>query len=322
MTTPDPVSVAADKRPNPLRSLGDVLIPLLRDPATWIFLAVWVLAAGYLGAIGRGGVVITEILNTAILFVIFGVVTVALTLHAPAAEPVDAAAATRPGRWRLPAQFAVLLVVGVLTGYRGMVFNRALPPGLDTMPVWTPLVNALDNFWGHIFVKPANPFWGTNPTLYVIVPGLCLLALGARWRSLGFARGHRWWLIALLWGSTKIIGIGISLVTGSYGLLTLLHYLVSNLLQNGFSEEFLWRGAVLTRLKPLVGTTWAAVLSSIGFGLWHLGVDTTGGNYLAGAAVGILSQGTFGLAMAIVFLRTRNLLAPTIIHILTDTPSF
>jgi hypothetical protein len=298
----------------------DALVALLRDPAGWAFLAVWMLAAAYLVVIGQGDRVVSAILNTDILFVIFGGVTIALTTKAPAAEPVDAAAASRPGRWRLPAQIGVLLVAIVLTGYRGMVFNHALPRTLDSLSVWTPVVDALDGFWRHVF---AIPSWGTNPTLYVIVPGLCLLALGARWRSLGFARGYRSWLIALLWGSIQIIGIIVALAMGRYGVLTLLRYFVSNLLQNGFSEEFLFRGALLTRLKPLLGTSWAVVLSSLVFGLWHLGVDTAGGgNYLAGAAVGILSQGTFGLAMAIVFLRTRNLLAPTILHILFDTPTF
>lgn len=308
------------KAPGPLQAVRDKVVALPRDPAAWTFLAVWVLAAAYLVVIGRGDRVIAAIVNTDILFIILGITTVALTTKALPAEPVDAIAASRPGRWRLPLQIGVLLVVIVLTGYRGMVFNRALPRSLDTLPVWTPLVDALDGLWGHVF---AISFWGSNPTLYVIVPGLALLALGARWRSLGFARGYRSWLIAMLWGSIQISGIVMALATGRYGVLTLLRYFVSNLLQNGFSEEYLFRGALLTRLKPLLGTSWAVVLSSLAFGIWHLGADTAGdGNYLAGAAVGILSQGTFGLAMAIVFLRTRNLLAPTIIHILGDTPAF
>lgn len=63
------------------------------------------------------------------------------------------------------------------------------------------------------------------------------------------------------------------------------------------------------------------VLSSLIFGLCHIpaALPSLHGNYLATTAFVIASQGTFGLELAILFSRTRNLLAPTILHVLIDT---
>ncbi len=43
------------------------------------------------------------------------------------------------------------------------------------------------------------------------------------------------------------------------------------------------------------------------------------GNPLAALAFTIVAQATIGLGLAIVFVRTRNLLAPSVIHVLINT---
>jgi membrane protease YdiL (CAAX protease family) len=295
----------------------DTLGPLLRDRAVWCFCAVWAVAAVYLSLVGSAHQVVVSLTFTVPWLVVLGLATILLTANAPVTPPADDAAKGQRGRWWI--QLAVVLAFAVLTAQRGMVFHKDAPGAFATIPLWSPLVSLLTTLWGKVL---PNPFWGVNPTLYVLLPGICLLALGARWRELGFARGYRSWTVALLWSAVFLVPIVIALISGGLGALLFLKYLVSNLLQNGFSEEFLMRGALMTRLMPLVGRSWAAVLSAIVFGMWHLGLNTqaVGGNYLAGLALGVISQGTFGLAMAIVFLRTRNLLAPTIIHILADVP--
>ena len=77
----------------------------------------------------------------------------------------------------------------------------------------------------------------------------------------------------------------------------------------------------MTRLSYLLCDDWGLVLSTLIFGLFHIGVQTSAvhGDWLAGAAYTIIDQAVIGLGMAIIFLRTRNLLASSIFHVLLDT---
>ena len=92
---------------------------------------------------------------------------------------------------------------------------------------------------------------------------------------------------------------------------------MGHLLQNGFSEEFLFRGAFQTRLRAFMTSDWALVIQALVFGLWHIGFDTQtmGGDVLAGLALGIASHSVMGLALGILFQRTRNLIAPSLVHV-------
>lgn len=287
---------------------------VIRSPASWFFFVIWLLAVAYLGLGGYASLLLESAIYSTLTLLVFGLLTIPLTARAPTPAYMEAPPTSRGRLW---AQVGVLLVFVLLTGYRGMVFNRALPRSLSSLPLWTPLVDLLDRLWGSIL---PNPFPGVNPTLYVLLPGALLLALGARPRELGFARGYRALRVAALWSAIQLVLIAVALVIGRLTLLPLVGTIVRNIFQNGFSEEFLFRSALMTRLARLLGNSWAVVLSSLLFGLWHLGTNTSfaGGSYLAGAALGAVSQAVFGLGVAFVFLRTRNLLAPTIIHILAD----
>lgn len=88
-------------------------------------------------------------------------------------------------------------------------------------------------------------------------------------------------------------------------------------------EEFLWRGAVLTRLRLVVGGPWSIVISSLVFGIWHIGANLRafGGQPAPAVAYCIFSQATIGVAFALLFVRTHNLLAPAVAHVLLDTAS-
>jgi membrane protease YdiL (CAAX protease family) len=297
-----------------LRLYRDNLRAVIRTPAVWFFFVMWLLAIAYLGFGGYTRILRTSAIYPALTLVVFGLLTIPLTAGAPAPPFPEAPAASRG---RLLAQTGMLLVLMLLTGYLGMVFNHALPRGLTYLPVWSPLVNLLVRLWGSIL---PNPFLGVIPTLYVALPGALLLALGARPRELGFAQGYCSVRVAALWSAIQLVLVAVALVTARLAPLALGTTIVRNIFQNGFSEEFLFRGALLTRVARLLGTSWAVVLSSLLFGLWHIGTNTTyaGGSYLAGAAMGIASQAVFGVGIAFVFLRTRNLLAPTLIHIVAD----
>jgi membrane protease YdiL (CAAX protease family) len=70
----------------------------------------------------------------------------------------------------------------------------------------------------------------------------------------------------------------------------------------------------------VLNPTWALAVQALIFGLWHLSANTQmmDGNVLAGLAVCTLVQIVSGLVYGLVFLRTRNLLAPSVAHVLMN----
>jgi len=68
------------------------------------------------------------------------------------------------------------------------------------------------------------------------------------------------------------------------------------------------------------GSEWAVALSTLVFGLWHMGLamSITNNNILAAIASSIALQGIIGLWFAILFVRTHNLLVPAAFHSLWD----
>lgn len=78
-------------------------------------------------------------------------------------------------------------------------------------------------------------------------------------------------------------------------------YTVSAALVAPVAEEFMFRGIILNRLKIKFGVKKAIIISSILFGLIH-------------SDLGILSAVVFGICMAVVYLKTRNIFATVSIH--------
>lgn len=98
--------------------------------------------------------------------------------------------------------------------------------------------------------------------------------------------------------------------------------MLSHLLINGFGEEFLFRGALQTRVRALLGPSWAIVIQALAFGIWHFGANygSLGMTGVAAAtAYCVVKSATFGLAFGIIFQRTRNLLACSMIHVVTNS---
>lgn len=68
-------------------------------------------------------------------------------------------------------------------------------------------------------------------------------------------------------------------------------------------EELLFRGVLFNRLNEKMSLILAMLISSLLFGLFHgLGV----------------AQFVFGLCMCVVYLKTRNIMVPIIIHIMNN----
>jgi membrane protease YdiL (CAAX protease family) len=86
--------------------------------------------------------------------------------------------------------------------------------------------------------------------------------------------------------------------------------------------KFLIRGALQTRLRALLGTSWAIVIQALTFGIWHFAAYSGSLGITGVAAVTafcVVRSATFGLAYGIVFQRTRNLLACSAIHVVTNS---
>lgn len=275
-------------------------------PILWIVLPVYLLANMYLLRLGEiDGVLL--LLANALYLALMAWLTTRLTHPQPAAK-----SAADVSKTTLGAQLSVILVMLILTGLIGF-----------SIPLWSNLVNWFYNL-GESFL-PAAWFGGpgnavANPVQYFLIPFGLLLLLGAQPNELGFGKGHKVWQVCLLWLALPlVIWVGL-LATGSLAPQTFVRRLIGNSLQNGFFEEFLFRGALYTRLRLLLSWPWAIVIQALLFGLWHLQVNTQAmdGNILAGLALCMVSQTVSGLVYGIVFQRTRNLAAPSVVHVVMN----
>lgn len=290
-----------------LASALEALVRAGQHPAAWVFAIIYGASATILVISGHAPLLAIELGLAGFLAALL-LVTVALTApdQLTTLDGDDASFARDARVW---GQLGLLSVVVLFTLYGGMVFNGVAPriPGL---------------FDGVQSVYRLSTLL-LNPTLYVILPALLLFVLGARLRTLGIARGRRARAASALWSVGPVIGIGIALVVGHLSMLRLLSILIGNTLRSGPMEEFLWRGAVLTRLRLVVGAPWGIVISSLAFGIWHIGtnVRSFGGQLAPAMAYCVVSQATIGLAFGLLFVRTHNLLAPSVAHVLLDTVS-
>ncbi|HLH69116.1 MAG TPA: CPBP family intramembrane glutamic endopeptidase [Candidatus Dormibacteraeota bacterium] len=280
----------------------------IRAPAAWCFAAVWA-ASGVLLAL-RGEAELA-LLGLGQLTGVLALTWIMLLVTAPVEWPPE-----RGGSWRSRSQLAVVALAVVLTGVDGMVFHRVGPTWLGSIPLWSGLVRAL--LLGGQALRLGASF--SNLVTYVILPLAILLALGVRAAQLGLTRSRSTARVLAVWATLPALGALAEVVLGGRPPLALLMTLAGNVLQNGFSEEFLFRGALLTRVAAEAGPAWGVVVSSLVFGLWHLGANWSGvhGDPVAAACAGICTQGSLGLGLGMVFVRTRSLLAGTVVHILLD----
>lgn len=297
---------------HPLRhKFAQVLTATVSSRAAWFFAGVWLAAALVLTVSGYGFPVNGLLMGLA--YLLFSLFTVVLTQPNPAQQ-----ATTAPERRRVWLQLGIVVLFIVLTAWNGLVFHAVVTdaPGV---PLWSPFVQTLQRLGGQWF---GNDNFVANPVTYVVVPLVVLLLAGARLPGLGFARGHRVGRVLLLWAALPLAYFAYALLAGPLTLGRLLARFVSNFLQNGFFEEFLFRGALQTRLRRIVGPAWALVLQALLFGVWHLGLgysNTGHTGLLLAVASTVVYQAVAGLAFGVLFERTRNLLVPSVVHILVNS---
>jgi membrane protease YdiL (CAAX protease family) len=290
-------------------------VPILANVAASrqarLFGAVWLAAAATLVVTGQGFSALDGALF-GLAYLGFSLVTVAIT------EPKSAQPASSTRRPRVWVQLGIVALFVTLTAWRGLGFHDVVGPEA-TMPLWSPLVDTLQRAGDRWF---GNGNFVANPVLYVGIPLPLLLLAGARLRSLGFGAGHRTTRVLLLWSAVPLAVFGYALIAGVLAPGVLIARVISNTLNNGFFEEFLFRGALQTRLRGLVGPSSALILQALVFGVWHLGLGFTETGHVGlvpALASTVAHQAIIGLAFGILFERTRNLLAPSVAHVLINS---
>lgn len=265
------------------------------------FAVVWLWGVGFLALRGEWSWV-GRAAGIAVGLGVFIWITFWLTRERPTLpEGEEEGGPGAPGRLALQLGIALVLAAMASLRFRGI-------------PLWSDFVGMLYDAGRALPVPHAN--YLANPVLYVVLPGAAVLALGASWRGIGFRKGWRPWRVVAAW-SAPVVGIWVyAMITSGLGMGRIVRALVSHTFQNGFMEEFLWRGVIQTRLARLWSPGWGLVLASLLFGWWHIDsiTDWSGDDWWLAGALNVVVQAPFGLAMGVIFDRTRNLLAPSVIH--------
>lgn len=266
-------------------------VALARSRAAWSFAAVAVSAALLVAATGRA-VDLLPGLEPLALLLLAGLVVVPLTAGAP--EPA----------WRMAeprSRAALWAPVAVSIAYAGVV------PVAATMAARAPLVGQL------VVLGQA------------VLPLATALLAGARWPELGFGRAYRALpTAALLIGPLLAAGAALQ-AAGVIAFGAVTGGAITYLLYGAIPEEVHLRGVLMTRLDGQVGTGWAMVISSLLFGLSHVTANVGywgGPPWPVAAALGVVFEGTLGLGLAAVFLRTRSLPAAIALHAALDGLNF
>jgi membrane protease YdiL (CAAX protease family) len=276
--------------------------------------AIWLVSAAVLAMAGQ----ITWLLMVTATDVFYlGMTWVSMRVAGPAAAAAPAAQAAPGERRKIWVQIGVLLAIILAIGL------NAFKPAFS-VPLWNDMVTALGALGERILPVawvggPANAV--ANPVQYFVIPLVLLLALGASFRELGFAPGQRSWWVSAAWLVIPLIVFAVMLLTDGLTLPVLGRRLLGNSLQNGFFEEFLFRGALQTRLSKVVSPLTALIAQALLFGAWHVASNTRGldGSLLTGLAACFVSQAVIGLCAGLLFQRTRNLLAPSVMHVVMNT---
>ena len=299
-----PIASAGDEGAS-MPGLVVTLNQAARHPASWLFALAWLLAVLCLIVTGYGALALQDT-PFGVFALALALGSIALTTGAPPAQRPAASSANKP--WAQALLIALVIALSLSETPLLDLLLRAAPQILQRI--------SLNDFYELAYSV-------ANPIVYFALPTLLLGALGVRPRDFNLGVGWRSWRVVLLWAAPLLIMlIGALIFTSSRRFLPLIPIVVvGNALQNGFFEEFLWRGVVMSRLRLALGASWSIALSSLLFGLWHTLAESGAvrGNVLAAMALSIVSLAPIGLAFAIVVYRTRNLLASSFIHVLWDT---
>jgi membrane protease YdiL (CAAX protease family) len=225
-------------------------------------------------------------------------------------EPADALK-QEGTRGSLAARGVVLAIAVAWTVLLGLSFN-----------IRVPYVTAF--FFAALRMHTGLPRGGWGPALTLtlaVIPGLMLLALGARPRQLGLVWKSGGRLRLSLWIA---IPFGLALwrvLTGHLSPWRLVLVLLENVMLNGFPEEFLFRGALLTYFRAFLATDWAFFLQAVLFSLVHYGItipEEHGKVFLILANV-LAENIPVAMIFGLMALRSRSLAMGVTVHFAFDS---
>ena len=270
---------------------------VLHSSATWLFAALYIIGAAIYLLLGGPSALIAP-LGILLVSLLIVSMTITFTMNAPAPFWNEVAPYSRRLLWW---QLAACLFFVLLSGvYDDLLFFRPF--------------QSLARYG-------ASYLLGNVVVLLILLVGLPLITmrlLRVPWSELGFGRGYRAWLVLAISCLIPLVVIIVQLVTGR-SLSLVARNGVGALLQAGFPEEVFFRGILLTRLLRLFGTRWGIVLGALLFGLVHLPLNVASDrSVLLALAQTILAQATFGIVVAVLFVRTRTIWAGTVFHTLVD----
>ena len=160
-----------------------------------------------------------------------------------------------------------------------------------------------------------------NFTLYAVAPGTLVFACGARLREVGLGRPARGTLLCLVVYCVPFVTAWVVHMKSTKIALPMLGiYLLRNILSNGFSEEFLFRGLWLAHARAFLRTDWALSIQALGFAFLHLGTSLHDERTGLGIVANIVAlNAPLGYVLGIIALRTKSLWLPIAIHTAYDT---
>jgi membrane protease YdiL (CAAX protease family) len=161
-----------------------------------------------------------------------------------------------------------------------------------------------------------------NAVSYAVLPGIALAIVGWRARDLGFGRSRRGTLKALLlWSAPPLVLFGVAAFVIGHGKpQALAHRFFIDVFRNGYAEEILFRGMLMTVTVRAFGVSAGNVAQALVFGMWHIPADLRDVHGVLWLAVAdaIGTQAIAGYLFGLLTLRTGNVLAAGAVHALYD----
>ncbi len=215
-------------------------------------------------------------------------------------------------RHLLPLQLGALLLVIALTGWMLALRAHAIavPP-----PLWSSIDRHLGSWLAIVApgdLAPAMRSFAEEVLLVLVLLALLRVPL-AKMGLGGFTRGS--WSSAAIWLVLPLLAVAYTILYADVSAAIVGRRLIYAFFSTGFSEEFLFRGALFGRLRSFMPAQWAAFAQALLFALWRYGDDVAHAHNVALAfALLIPAQAAFGYAMAILARRTGNLAVPALVH--------
>lgn len=166
------------------------------------------------------------------------------------------------------------------------------------------------------------PLYARNALSAAIVPAVLLVPFGLRPRDLGFGLPRRGLVPAMLiWCCVPTAIIVYGIVARHASVADIAIRTATDVLQNGFAEEILFRGLVFAAFAAFSGVEWGNCGQALAFGLWHLpaSLDEAHGNLVIAAAVAVAENTILAYGLGTLMRRTGNVVAGGVFHTLIDT---